>query len=87
MRRAPGGGGTMNTASADVRGNRRGGGAAFLAVTALLFAGAVTATVHGCRSMSMPWMRMPDQTWPGVLADFLGMWIPMMAAMMLPSAR
>lgn len=36
-------------------------------------------------SMSMVWMRMPDQTWPGAAASFLGMWLAMMAAMMLPS--
>jgi len=34
--------------------------------------------------MSMVWMRMPGQTWPGVAASFLGMWIVMMVAMMLP---
>jgi predicted metal-binding membrane protein len=36
-------------------------------------------------SMSMAWMRMPGQTWPGTAASFLGMWIVMMVAMMLPS--
>ncbi|WP_243649187.1 DUF2182 domain-containing protein [Luteibacter rhizovicinus] len=36
-------------------------------------------------SMSMAWMRMCGQTWPGVATSFLGMWIAMMAAMMLPS--
>jgi predicted metal-binding membrane protein len=30
-------------------------------------------------------MRMPGQTWPGAAASFLGMWIVMMVAMMLPS--
>jgi predicted metal-binding membrane protein len=35
--------------------------------------------------MSMMWMRMPGQTWLGVAASFLGMWIVMMLAMMLPS--
>jgi predicted metal-binding membrane protein len=33
----------------------------------------------------MPWMQMPGQTWPGAAASFLGMWVVMMAAMMLPS--
>jgi len=28
---------------------------------------------------------MPGQTWPGAAASFLGMWVVMMAAMMLPS--
>jgi len=36
-------------------------------------------------TMSMAWMRMPGQTWPGAAASFLGMWIVMMVAMMLPS--
>ena len=36
-------------------------------------------------TMSMVWMRMPGQTWPGAAASFLGMWIVMMVAMMLPS--
>jgi predicted metal-binding membrane protein len=36
-------------------------------------------------TMSMAWMRMPGQTWPGAAASFLGMWILMMVAMMLPS--
>ena len=36
-------------------------------------------------TMSMMWMRMPGQSWPGAAASFLGMWVVMMAAMMLPS--
>ena len=36
-------------------------------------------------AMSMMWMRMPGQTWPGAAASFLGMWVAMMVAMMLPS--
>jgi len=36
-------------------------------------------------TLSMTWMRMPGQTWPGAAASFLGMWLVMMAAMMLPS--
>ena len=35
-------------------------------------------------TMSMAWMRMPGQGWPGAAATFLGMWIVMMVAMMLP---
>jgi predicted metal-binding membrane protein len=35
-------------------------------------------------SMSMAWMRMPEQSWPGAAASFLGMWVVMMVAMMLP---
>src|SRR5262245_29795281 len=36
-------------------------------------------------TMSMAWMRMPGQSWPAAAATFLGMWLVMMAAMMLPS--
>ncbi|MEA2700110.1 MAG: hypothetical protein QOI66_4381 [Myxococcales bacterium] len=73
--------------------------ARFLGVAALLFAASVAGTIAWCASMSamgdmpmpggwtmsMAWMRMPGQTWPGAAASFLGMWIVMMVAMMLPS--
>jgi predicted metal-binding membrane protein len=36
-------------------------------------------------TMTMVWMRASRQTWPGAAATFLGMWIVMTAAMMLPS--
>jgi predicted metal-binding membrane protein len=36
-------------------------------------------------TMSMAWMRMPGQTWPGAAASFLGMWVVMMVPMMLPA--
>jgi predicted metal-binding membrane protein len=36
-------------------------------------------------TMSMAWMPMCGQTWPQAAASFLGMWLVMMAAMMLPS--
>ena len=36
-------------------------------------------------TMSMAWMRMPGQTWAGAGASFVGMWLVMMVAMMLPS--
>src|SRR5579864_9447989 len=39
----------------------------------------------GGGTMSMAWMPTPGQTWPGAAASFLGMWIVMMVAMMLPS--
>ena len=58
---------------------------AFLGVSALLFVASAVATVGWCSSMSMAWMRMPGQTWPGFAASFLGMWVVMMVAMMLPS--
>ena len=71
----------------------------FFGVFALLFAASAAATMVWCASMSamrgmpmpggwtmsMAWMRMPGQTWPGVAASFTGMWIVMMVAMMLPS--
>jgi len=36
-------------------------------------------------TMSMAWMRMPGQPWPGAAASFLGMWVVMMVALLLPS--
>jgi len=36
-------------------------------------------------TMSMAWMRMPTQTWLGAAASFMGMWLLMMVAMMIPS--
>jgi predicted metal-binding membrane protein len=39
----------------------------------------------GGLKMSMAWIRMCGQTWPGVAASFLGMWVAMMVTMMLPS--
>jgi predicted metal-binding membrane protein len=72
---------------------------AFFGVAALLFAASATLTIVWCASMSavgempmpggwtmsMAWMRMPAQTWAGAATSFLGMWIVMMVAMMLPS--
>jgi len=72
---------------------------AFLGASALLFAASAAGTFVWCASMSsmgempmpggwtmsMAWMRVPGQTWPGAAASFLGMWIVMMAAMKLPS--
>jgi predicted metal-binding membrane protein len=69
----------------------------FVWTGALLFLLSATATVAWCGSMdggmpmpggwtmSMAWMRMPGQSWPAAAAMFLGMWLVMMAAMMLPS--
>jgi len=42
-------------------------------------------SMPGGWTMSTAWMRMPGQTWPGAAVSFLGMWVAMMAAMMLPS--
>ena len=72
---------------------------ALFTIAALLFIGSAAVTVAWCASMagmpgmdmpggwsmSMTWMRMPGQTWPGAAAAFLGMWSVMMLAMMLPA--
>jgi predicted metal-binding membrane protein len=72
---------------------------ATVVVTALLFFASAALTAWWCAAMStmggmpmpggwtmsMTWMRMPDQTWPGAAASFVGMWIVMMVAMMLPA--
>ena len=72
---------------------------AFVGVLALLFAASAGLTVVWCATMSamggmpmpggwtmsMAWMRMPGQTWSDAAASFLGMWVVMMVAMMLPS--
>jgi predicted metal-binding membrane protein len=70
----------------------------FFGVSAVLFAASAAVTIVWCASMSamgmpmpggwtmsMAWMRMPGQTWPNAAASFLGMWVVMMVAMMLPS--
>lgn len=72
---------------------------ALLGLSALLFSACAAVTVvwsasmsamsgmpmPGGWTMSMAWMRMCGQTWAGVAASFLGMWVAMMVAMMLPS--
>jgi predicted metal-binding membrane protein len=79
--------------------SERGSELAFLGVSALVFAASAAVAIAWCASMSamggmpmpggwtmsMAWMRMPGQTWLGAAASFLGMWIMMMVAMMLPS--
>jgi predicted metal-binding membrane protein len=71
----------------------------FFGVSALLFAACAGVTIVWCASMSamgdvpmpggwtmsMAWMPMPGQTWAAAAASFLGMWVVMMGAMMLPS--
>jgi predicted metal-binding membrane protein len=37
-------------------------------------------------TMNMMWMVMPNQTWLGAALSFVGMWLAMMVAMMLPSS-
>ena len=68
-----------------------------LGTAALVWFGSVAGTVlwraampggmdmPGGWQMSMAWVRMPGQTWPGAAASFLGVWVVMMVAMMLPS--
>jgi predicted metal-binding membrane protein len=59
---------------------------AFVGISALLFAASTALTIVWCASMSaIGEMPMPGQTWHGTAASFLGMWIVMMVAMMLPS--
>jgi len=69
---------------------------AFLGASALLFIASTATTISICRSMSggmampggwtmsMAWMRK-DQNWLAAVFAFMGMWVPMMAAMMLPA--
>jgi predicted metal-binding membrane protein len=71
----------------------------FRTVSALLFVASAAVTIAWCASMSgmggmempggwtmsMAWMRMPGQSWPGAAATFIGMWTVMTIAMMLPS--
>ena len=71
----------------------------FFGVSALLFAASAAVTIVWCASMSamgempmpggwtmsMAWTRMCGQTWPNAAASFIGMWVAMMVAMMLPS--
>jgi predicted metal-binding membrane protein len=72
---------------------------AFIGVCAALFATSAALTIFWCISMStmrgmpmpggwtmsMMWMRMPGRTWLAAAASFVGMWVVMMIAMMLPS--
>jgi predicted metal-binding membrane protein len=71
---------------------------AFLGVSGLVVAASAAGTIVWCASMSamgemsmpggwtmsMVWMRMPGQTWAAAGASFIGMWVVMMVAMMLP---
>ncbi len=74
-------------------------GRGFFGVSALLFVASTAMTIvwgasmsamggmpmPGGWTMSMAWMPMPGQTWLGTAMSFVGMWIVMMVAMMLPS--
>jgi predicted metal-binding membrane protein len=71
----------------------------FLGISTLIFATSAAGTIvwgasmaamggmpmPGGWTMSMTWMQMPGQTWAGAAASFLGMWVVMMVAMMMPS--
>ena len=71
----------------------------FNGVAALVFLASAAATVTWAMSMaamggmpmpggwtmSMAWTPMPGQSWASAAGSFLGMWVLMMAAMMLPS--
>jgi predicted metal-binding membrane protein len=71
----------------------------FFTVSSLFFAASTAMTIVWCGSMSamrgmpmpggwtmsMAWMRMSGQTWLSAAMPFLGMWLVMMVAMMLPS--
>ena len=69
----------------------------FLGTGALLFLTSVATTIYFCQSMSggmampggwtmsMAWMIMPGQRWLVSAVSFMGMWVVMMAAMMLPA--
>jgi predicted metal-binding membrane protein len=69
----------------------------FLGTSALLFITSVAKTIYLCQSMSggmampggwtmsMTWMKMQGQSWLASAASFMGMWVLMMAAMMLPA--
>ncbi|MBV9985635.1 DUF2182 domain-containing protein [Bradyrhizobium sp.] len=73
--------------------------AAFVGVSALLFATSVTATIACSASMAamgelpmsggwmlpLMWTRMCGESWLGAAASFLIMWTAMMPAMMLPA--
>src|SRR6266540_1346144 len=98
-RRASGGAATGRREISRRMASERASQQAFFGASALLFAASAALTIGWCASMSamdgmpmpggwtmsMAWMRMPGQTWTGAAASFLGMWVVMMVAMMLPS--
>src|SRR6185295_3754108 len=70
---------------------------ALLMIAALLFIASAAGTIYWCGSMSggmpmaggwtmsMAWMRRPGQTRLGAGVSFMGRWVGMMVAMILPS--
>ena len=89
----------MRTGTLKAVANPRASRRVFFGVAALVFVASAALTVIGCMSMSsmnelpmpggwslsMTWAPMCGQKWPRVAATFIGMWIVMMVAMMLPS--
>ena len=81
-----------STSASELSGER-----VFLASSALLFIASAAGTIYWCSAMpggmvmpggwtmSMMWMRMPGASLLGEAALFMGMWLVMMTAMMLPS--
>jgi predicted metal-binding membrane protein len=79
--------------------SRRASQCVFFGIAALLFTASAAATIvwsasissmgrmpmPGGWTMSLAWTRMCGQTWLDLAASFLGMWVVMMVAMMLPS--
>ena len=86
--------GTMNTINNCGTGLKR--DRAFRIAGALLFIASAATTMYGNRSMSggmampggwtmsMAWMRIEGQSWLAAIFSFMGMWVVMMSAMMLP---
>jgi predicted metal-binding membrane protein len=65
---------------------------AFFGALTLLFAASAAVTIVWCGGSlspmggsAMAWMPMCGQTWAAAAASFLGMWVVMTVAMMLPS--
>ncbi len=85
--------------SARGMGRERGDQRAFFGISALVFGVSTAVTTVWCASMSAmdgtpmlggwtlsrTWMPMTGETWFDTTAAFIGMWIVMMVAMMLPS--
>lgn len=86
-----------NTTRCNAR--RNAGRQIFFTLMALVFVACAAVTIMWCASMSamrdmpmpggwsvsMTWLPMCGQRWTRVAASFIGMWIVMMIAMMLPS--
>ncbi|WP_454817950.1 copper chaperone [Labrys neptuniae] len=60
-------------------------GTAIMLEWSLAMAGMGEIPMPGNWTMSMMWLPICGQSWPGLALSFLAMWLAMMAAMMLPS--